>query len=215
MYAYKWVPPSYYNVHYVKTPPTTHWPLHFHGTTPQQSYPGQDRTCSDSTTKPPFNKCCSDIECYCTRRTQNCWPRSQHASPTERGRERRQRPDCNHTSDSEVGSIPTRQANRSQRRPSDLRGRSRDAEVRPLATNADVYDPEDPVTRGEDRSHRQRRASYVSMAKEECARRKEETAHRAGIPAGYSHKNWDPSEEPIMLLGSVFDANSLGKWIYD
>ncbi len=28
-------------------------------------------------------------------------------------------------------------------------------------------------------------------------------------------KNWDPIEEPIMLLGSVFDANSLGKWIYD
>lgn len=40
-------------------------------------------------------------------------------------------------------------------------------------------------------------------------------ARRAGIPAGYSYKNWDPSEEPILLLGSVFDANSLGKWIYD
>ncbi|OBT85871.1 hypothetical protein VE02_06075 [Pseudogymnoascus sp. 03VT05] len=35
------------------------------------------------------------------------------------------------------------------------------------------------------------------------------------IPPGYSLKNWDPSEEPILLLGSVFDANSLGKWIYD
>ena len=43
----------------------------------------------------------------------------------------------------------------------------------------------------------------------------EEDARRAGIPAGYSIKNWDPTEEPIMLLGSVFDANSLGKWIYD
>jgi hypothetical protein len=43
----------------------------------------------------------------------------------------------------------------------------------------------------------------------------EEDAKRAGIPAGYSLKNWDPTEEPIMLLGSVFDANSLGKWIYD
>ena len=40
-------------------------------------------------------------------------------------------------------------------------------------------------------------------------------AARAGIPAGYSIKNWDPTEEPILLLGSVFDANSLGKWIYD
>jgi hypothetical protein len=43
----------------------------------------------------------------------------------------------------------------------------------------------------------------------------EEDARKAGIPAGYSIKNWDPDEEPIMLLGSVFDANSLGKWIYD
>jgi hypothetical protein len=43
----------------------------------------------------------------------------------------------------------------------------------------------------------------------------EADAKRHRIPAGYSLKNWDPSEEPIMLLGSVFDANSLGKWIYD
>ena len=43
----------------------------------------------------------------------------------------------------------------------------------------------------------------------------EEDAKREGIPAGYSLKNWDPSEEPILLLGSVFDSNSLGKWIYD
>ncbi|KAK4999836.1 hypothetical protein LTR66_001220 [Elasticomyces elasticus] len=43
----------------------------------------------------------------------------------------------------------------------------------------------------------------------------DEDARRAGIPAGYSFKNWDPAEEPILLLGSVFDANSLGKWIYD
>ena len=38
---------------------------------------------------------------------------------------------------------------------------------------------------------------------------------KARIPAGYSLRNWDPTEEPILLLGSVFDANSLGKWIYD
>jgi hypothetical protein len=43
----------------------------------------------------------------------------------------------------------------------------------------------------------------------------EADARKAGIPAGYSYKNWDPNEEPITLLGSVFDANSLGKWIYD
>lgn len=43
----------------------------------------------------------------------------------------------------------------------------------------------------------------------------EADARKYRIPPGYSLKNWDPSEEPIMLLGSVFDANSLGKWIYD
>ncbi|TID21434.1 hypothetical protein E6O75_ATG04829 [Venturia nashicola] len=43
----------------------------------------------------------------------------------------------------------------------------------------------------------------------------EQDARRAGIPAGYSTKNWDSTEEPLRLLGSVFDANSLGKWIYD
>lgn len=37
----------------------------------------------------------------------------------------------------------------------------------------------------------------------------------AGIPPGFSTKNWDPDETPILLAGSVFDANSLGKWIYD
>ena len=40
-------------------------------------------------------------------------------------------------------------------------------------------------------------------------------ARACRIPAGYSLKNWDPTETPILLLGSVFDANSLGKWIYD
>ena len=43
----------------------------------------------------------------------------------------------------------------------------------------------------------------------------EADARRHKIPVGYSLKNWDPAEEPILLLGSVFDANSLGKWIYD
>jgi len=43
----------------------------------------------------------------------------------------------------------------------------------------------------------------------------EADARKHRIPPGYSLRNWDPSEEPIMLLGSVFDANSLGKWIYD
>ena len=40
-------------------------------------------------------------------------------------------------------------------------------------------------------------------------------ARKHKIPSGYSLKHWDPEEEPIVLLGSVFDANTLGKWIYD
>ncbi|KFZ22701.1 hypothetical protein V502_02822 [Pseudogymnoascus sp. VKM F-4520 (FW-2644)] len=40
-------------------------------------------------------------------------------------------------------------------------------------------------------------------------------ARRHGIPPGYSLKSWDPADEPVTLLGSVFDCNSIGKWIYD
>ncbi|GJC96417.1 vegetative cell wall protein gp1 [Colletotrichum higginsianum] len=40
-------------------------------------------------------------------------------------------------------------------------------------------------------------------------------AKKHRIPPGYSLKHWDPTEEPFLLLGSVFDCNSLGKWIYD
>lgn len=43
----------------------------------------------------------------------------------------------------------------------------------------------------------------------------EEDARKHRIPPGCSLKNWDPREEPIRLLGSIFDSNSLGKWIYD
>lgn len=40
-------------------------------------------------------------------------------------------------------------------------------------------------------------------------------ALRHGIPHDYILDHWDPDEKPILLLGTVFDANSLGKWIYD
>lgn len=52
-------------------------------------------------------------------------------------------------------------------------------------------------------------------AAESTVQATEEDRIRAEIPAGYSLKNWDPTETPVLLLGSVFDANSLGKWIYD
>lgn len=43
----------------------------------------------------------------------------------------------------------------------------------------------------------------------------EADARKHRIPHGYSLKNWNPTEEPFLVLGSVFDANSVGKWISD
>ncbi|KAG6009721.1 hypothetical protein E4U21_001469 [Claviceps maximensis] len=57
-------------------------------------------------------------------------------------------------------------------------------------------------------THRSKPTTARAVATEKDAKK-----HR--IPAGYQLKNWDPSEKPILLLGSVFDADSLGKWIYD
>ncbi|KAJ4353517.1 uncharacterized protein N0V89_005247 [Didymosphaeria variabile] len=83
----------------------------------------------------------------------------------------------------------------------------------------------DPIIHTDPKSNPQRRASDREPAKLQRKQSKpssyktpratEEDARRAGIPVGYSIKNWDPTEVPIMVLGSVFDANSLGKWIYD
>ena len=98
------------------------------------------------------------------------------------------------------------------------------------------YDQVPIYESAEPKSSRQRRASHSTRPQQQpaaqaatpkkpaappnqptkaTAKATDEDARRAGIPAGYSFKNWDPTEEPIMLLGSVFDANSLGKWIYD
>lgn len=91
---------------------------------------------------------------------------------------------------------------------------------------------EDPVQRSSTRlgSHARRASTNVPPPRSSTARPSsshakkvppttakatEEDARKHRIPAGYSLKNWDPTEEPIMLLGSVFDSNSLGKWIYD
>ena len=58
-------------------------------------------------------------------------------------------------------------------------------------------------------AYRLRLSAYLSVSKSS-----EKTTNH-DIPAGYSLRNWDPTEEPTLLLGSVFDANSLDKWIYD
>lgn len=83
-----------------------------------------------------------------------------------------------------------------------------------------IFEEPKPRTRRASHSTRPQPAPQEKTPKRPAATKTtskatEEDARRAGIPAGYSYKNWDPTEEPIMLLGSVFDANSLGKWIYD
>jgi len=103
------------------------------------------------------------------------------------------------------------------------------ADHRPFYDQVPQYREAEPMT-PKANSGRARRASHShphttrphptppkrpSTAKSSPRKATEEDARRAGIPAGYSYKNWDPTEEPIILLGSVFDANSLGKWIYD
>ncbi|EAW13160.1 uncharacterized protein ACLA_016060 [Aspergillus clavatus NRRL 1] len=84
---------------------------------------------------------------------------------------------------------------------------------------APAYDDQDSPKRS--RARRQSTSTRTPSKPKPAATAKpapkatEEDAAREGIPAGYSIKNWDPTETPIILLGSVFDANSLGKWIYD
>ncbi|KAK7731012.1 hypothetical protein SLS53_008883 [Cytospora paraplurivora] len=43
----------------------------------------------------------------------------------------------------------------------------------------------------------------------------EEDARKHGIKPGYNLEHWDPREAPFVLCGSVYDANSLGKAIFD
>lgn len=73
------------------------------------------------------------------------------------------------------------------------------------------YSRETQRPRESPRKTKTKSTSYANTARKAT----EDDAIAAGIPAGYSIKNWDPSEAPVILLGSVFDANSLGKWIYD
>ncbi|KAH8696403.1 hypothetical protein BGW36DRAFT_380935 [Talaromyces proteolyticus] len=96
---------------------------------------------------------------------------------------------------------------------------------RPTTDHSSFFSQVPPIYEEDVKRSRARRASTSTrtsppkpkMTTPPKAARKatEEDAEAAGIPTGYSIKNWDPTEAPILLLGSVFDANSLGKWIYD
>ncbi|KAL7622456.1 hypothetical protein AAE478_007961 [Parahypoxylon ruwenzoriense] len=76
-------------------------------------------------------------------------------------------------------------------------------------TSATAVPIQRPATTRPSSSHKKKPAAAPARKATEADAKK----HR--IPPGYSLKNWDPTEEPIMLLGSVFDSNSLGKWVYD
>jgi hypothetical protein len=56
---------------------------------------------------------------------------------------------------------------------------------------------------------------FVVMAPLPHVQATEVDARKHHIPTGYSLKYWNPAEEPITLLNNVFDANSLGWWIYN
>ncbi|KAK5550234.1 hypothetical protein LTR46_011762 [Exophiala xenobiotica] len=80
----------------------------------------------------------------------------------------------------------------------------------PCARPASYYEHEQNV---DGQSYRSRTA-YSSQSAP-TRRATEADSVGAEIPPVYSIKHWDQTEEPIILLGSVFDANSLGKWVYD
>lgn len=91
-----------------------------------------------------------------------------------------------------------------------------------------VSTPQRPQTTVPSSSHKHKRSSSKqhesSFQRPQAPPPQPEHSHRKAtqddakkfqIPEGYSLSHWDPQETPIILAGSVFDANSLGKWIYD
>ncbi|ROW05915.1 hypothetical protein VPNG_08009 [Cytospora leucostoma] len=60
--------------------------------------------------------------------------------------------------------------------------------------------------------------SYESVSAETHPKRRvatAEEARRRGIPLGYNLEKWRPDQEPLLVGGSVYDADSLGRAIYD
>lgn len=78
-----------------------------------------------------------------------------------------------------------------------------------------VSTPQRPSTTRPSSSHRSKPPPVAQPAEKPVRVATEADRAKHKIPQGYSMKNWDPEENPILLCGSVFDANSLGQWIYD
>lgn len=77
---------------------------------------------------------------------------------------------------------------------------------------AGEHTPRSPPVGHESKPKFSRSQTEPTPTNADSVRRK---AAEQGIPADYSLKNWDSEERPIILLGSVFDANSLGEWIFN
>lgn len=68
------------------------------------------------------------------------------------------------------------------------------------------------------RRHHFNTYNYQSKSRRDCINRNQSSnriTRVAGVPAGYSTKHWDSDGLPLIVLGSVFDPNSMGKWIFD
>ncbi|KAK2629790.1 hypothetical protein QTJ16_000610 [Diplocarpon rosae] len=123
------------------------------------------------------------------------------------------------------GVVYRQYSRRPDKSPLHYRGRGTDqyysqAQVHAYREEIPVYEQYQPSRRRRQSSSTPQRPSSRQSSSQPkkpppAAKATEADARKHRIPPGYSLKNWDPSEEPIMLLGSVFDANSLGKWIYD
>lgn len=76
----------------------------------------------------------------------------------------------------------------------------------------------DPTPRpiGSRPAYQEPRRVYSTKLAEKPTRRQatDEDANNLKTPEGYCLTHWDPTEEPFVVVGPVFDADSLGKWIY-
>ncbi|KAK5188618.1 hypothetical protein LTR92_011353 [Exophiala xenobiotica] len=99
---------------------------------------------------------------------------------------------------------------REQRAPKHRHGKKRHNGMYSSYGQEQMRDEQSEYTRPRPSSTAYRARRRPNSATNPSENATEEDAIRAGIPASYSIKHWDSTERPIILLGSVFDANSLG-----
>ncbi|KAJ9493582.1 hypothetical protein H2202_010930 [Exophiala xenobiotica] len=117
--------------------------------------------------------------------------------------------------EAEYGEMGPTYLYREQRAPKQRHGKKRHNGMYSSYGQQQMRDEQSEYTRPRPSSTAYRARRRLNSATNPSENATEEDAIRAGIPASYSIKHWDSTERPIILLGSVFDANSLGRWIYD